>query len=206
MKDKHINQIIINNQLLPNNITNLLTLKLFSEIDKTQFVDNKEISHCLMDENFFFNNKRFMLKSSTLGKLIDLIIDNKYSNVLNVGSGTGYSSSLLSLISTFVVSLENNKILHEKEKQIFKTSDSSNIKSVIGNFEDGYDELKPYDLIFINGCLKKTPIKLLDQLDENGILVCIELNPYNIKKIVKYKIKNGIISRKEFFMVNVPLL
>ena len=206
MKDKHINQIIINNQLLPNNITNASTLKLFMEIDKTQFVENKEISLSTIDKNFFFNDQRFMLKSTTIAKLIDLIIDNKYLNVLNVGSGTGYSSSLLSLISNFVISLENNKVLHEKEKQIIKSIDLPNIKSVFGSLDLGHKEQMPYDLIFVNGCLKESPIKLLDQLDEKGILVCIEMNVHNIKKIVKYKKKNGTNYRKEFFMVNAPLL
>ena len=112
--------IVINNQLLPNNITNGSVLKLFRLIDKVSFFDEVDKSMANVDDNFFFNEKRFMLKNSIIGKLLNLIIDNNYSNALNVGSSTGFTSAILSQISSFVISLESDKSLHEKEKKNLK--------------------------------------------------------------------------------------
>ena len=110
--------IVINNQLLPNNITNESVLKLFQLIDNLSFLDEASKNMANVDENLFFNEKRFMLRNSTIGKLLNLIIDKNYTNTLNVGSGTGFTSAILSQISSTVVSVESDKSLHEKEKKI----------------------------------------------------------------------------------------
>ena len=198
--------IVINNQLLPNNITNESVLKLFRLIDKVSFFDEVDKSMANVDDNFFFNEKRFMLKNSIIGKLLNLIVDSNYSNALNVGSGTGFTSAILSQISSFVISLESDKSLHEKEKKNLKIHEIENVKSVNEKLNNGYKNSMPYDLIFINGCLSESPKIFLDQLDNVGRLVCIESIDFNIKKIVQYFKKSKILERKEYYIVNVPLL
>jgi len=198
--------IVINNQLLPNNITNESVLKLFRLIDKVSFFDKVDNSMENVDNNFFFNEKRFMLKNSTIGKLLNLIVDRNYSNTLNVGSGTGFTSAILSQISSFVISLESDKSLHEKEKKNLKIHEIENVKSVNEKLNNGYKNSMPYDLIFINGCLSESPKIFLDQLDSVGRLVCIESIDFNIKKIVQYFKKSKILERKEYYIVNAPLL
>jgi protein-L-isoaspartate(D-aspartate) O-methyltransferase len=198
--------IVINNQLLPNNITNESVLKLFRLIDKVSFFDEVDKSMTNVDDNFFFNEKRFMLKNSIIGKLLNLIVDSNYSNALNVGSGTGFTSAILSQISSFVISLESDKSLHEKEKKNLKIHEIENVKSVNEKLNNGYKNSMPYDLIFINGCLSESPKIFLDQLDSVGRLVCIESIDFNIKKIVQYFKKSKILERKEYYIVNAPLL
>ena len=198
--------IVINNQLLPNNITNESVLKLFRLIDKVSFFDEVDKSMANVDDNFFFNDKRFMLKNSIIGKLLNLIVDSNYSNALNVGSGTGFTSAILSQISSFVISLESDKSLHEKEKKNLKIHEIENVKSVNEKLNNGYKNSMPYDLIFINGCLSESPKFFLDQLDSVGRLVCIESIDFNIKKIVQYFKKSKILERKEYYIVNAPLL
>ena len=198
--------IVINNQLLPNNITNESVLKLFRLIDKVSFFDEVDKSMANVDDNFFFNEKRFMLKNSIIGKLLNLVVDSNYSNALNVGSGTGFTSAILSQISSFVISLESDKSLHEKEKKNLKIHEIENVKSVNEKLNNGYKNSMPYDLIFINGCLNESPKIFLDQLDSVGRLVCIESIDFNIKKIVQYFKKSKILERKEYYIVNAPLL
>ena len=198
--------IVINNQLLPNNITNESVLKLFRLIDKVSFFEEVDKSMANVDDNFFFNEKRFMLKNSIIGKLLNLIVDSNYSNALNVGSGTGFTSAILSQISSFVISLESDKSLHEKEKKNLKIHEIENVKSVNEKLNNGYKNSMPYELIFINGCLSESPKIFLDQLDSVGRLVCIESIDFNIKKIVQYFKKSKILERKEYYIVNAPLL
>ena len=198
--------IVINNQLLPNNITNESVLKLFRLIDKVSFFDEVDKSMANVDDNFFFNEKRFMLKNSIIGKLLNLIVDGNYSNALNVGSGTGFTSAILAQISSFVISLESDKSLHEKEKKNLKIHEIENVKSVNEKLNNGYKNSMPYDLIFINGCLSESPKIFLDQLDSVGRLVSIESIDFNIKKIVQYFKKSKILERKEYYIVNAPLL
>ena len=198
--------IVINNQLLPNNITNESVLKLFRSIDKVSFFNEVDKSMANVDDNFFFNEKRFMLKNSIIGKLLNLIVDSNYSNALNVGSGTGFTSAILAQISSFVISLESDKSLHEKEKKNLKIHEIENVKSVNEKLNNGYKNSMPYDLIFINGSLSESPKIFLDQLDSVGRLVCIESIDFNIKKIVQYFKKSKILERKEYYIVNAPLL
>ena len=113
---------------------------------------------------------------------------------------------MLSQISTFVISLESDKSLHEREKKNLKIHEIENVKSVNEKLNIGYKNSMPYDLIFINGCLSESPKIFLNQLDNIGKLVCIEsINSY-IKKIVQYFKNNKILERKEYYIVNAPLL
>ena len=206
MKANLKENIVINNQLLPNNITNESVLKLFRLIDKVSFFNEVDKSMANVDDNFFFNEKRFMLKNSIIGKLLNLIVDSNYSNALNVGSGTDFTSAILSQISSFVISLESDKSLHEKEKKNLKIHEIENVKSVNEKLNNGYKNSMPYELIFINGCLSESPKIFLDQLDSVGRLVCIESIDFHIKKIVQYFKKSKILERKEYYIVNAPLL
>ena len=206
MKEKLTENIIINNQLLPHNITNESVLKLFRSVNKENFFDKEDKSMANVDENFFFNEKRFILKNSTIAKLLNLIVNGNYSNTLNVGSSNGFTSAILSQISSFVVSLESDKSLHEKEKKNLKIHEIENVKSVNEKLNCGYKNSMPYDLIFINGCLIESPKTFLSQLESIGRLVCIENTNFNIKKIVQYFKNNKILERKEYYIVNAPLL
>ena len=197
----------VDNQLLPINVTKDSVVQLFRTTDKTIFVNEAEHSYVNIDENFFFNNKRFILKNSTIAKLIDKIIrDKNYLNVLNVGSTTGFTSVLLSKFSNYVFSLESEKSLHEKEKKIIKDLDIKNINPVCGDLKNGLKDYQPYDLIFINGCIKKKPEILIQQLNNYGYLICIEQININIKKIVRYLKKNDFLEKKVYYTVNSPLL
>ena len=197
---------IINNQLIPNKVYKKSILKLFKQVNRNTFADEEDRSIVNIDDDFFFNNKRFLLKAATIGKLLNLIIDNNFSNVLNVGSSTGYSSVLLSKISNFVLSLESEISLHKKEIKILKSLEIENIESINGELNKGYQKYMPYDLIFVNGCLKQTPNTLLEQLNNKGYLVCVEMNKYKLKKIVKYKKNKNTIEKKEYYIVNAPIL
>tara|TARA_B100000315_G_scaffold249374_1_gene280486 strand:+ start:119 stop:742 length:624 start_codon:yes stop_codon:yes gene_type:complete len=206
MKEKLMENIIINNQLLPHNITNESVLKLFRSVNKENYFDKEDKSMANVDENFFFNEKRFILKNSTIAKLLNLIVNGNYSNTLNVGSSNGFTSAILSQISSSVVSLESDKSLHEKEKKNLKIHEIENVKSVNEKLNCGYKNSMPYDLIFINGCLNESPKTFLSQLESIGRLVCIENTNFNIKKIVQYFKNNKILERKEYYIVNAPLL
>ena len=65
---------IINNQLIPNKVTKKSILKLFKQVNRNTFVDEEDKNIANTDDDFFFNNNRFLLKSSTIGKLLNLTL------------------------------------------------------------------------------------------------------------------------------------
>ena len=64
---------IINNQLIPNKVYKKSILKLFKQVNRNTFVDEEDRNIANIDDDFFFNNKRFLLKASTIGKLLNLM-------------------------------------------------------------------------------------------------------------------------------------
>ena len=90
-----------------------------------------------------------------------------------------------------------------KPKHIVIIHRESHLNEKLNN---AYKNSMPYDLIFINGCLSESPKIFLDQLDSVGRLVCIESIDFNIKKIFQYFKKSKILERKEYYIVNAPLL
>jgi protein-L-isoaspartate(D-aspartate) O-methyltransferase len=99
-----------------------------------------------------------------------LAVDSR-SRVLEIGTGSGYQTAVLSRIARLVYSLERYRtLLKEAEGRLKQLG----VLNVITRFSDGFDgwpEQAPFDRIMVTAAAPETPKALLSQLKPNGILV-----------------------------------
>jgi len=128
--------------------------------------------------------------------------------VLEVGTGSGYQTAVLSRVAREVVSIERYRTLANLARGRLQTLGYGNVTILLGDGFAGAPERAPYDRILVTAAAAEVPPALVEQLGEAGKLV-LPLGPRNGPQyIVKLsKTASGDLSRETLIGVRfVPLL
>ncbi len=91
--------------------------------------------------------------------------------VLEVGTGSGYSTMVLGLLSSHVVSIERHQALSDGAARLLRTLGIDNVELLVGDGSLGVPDRAPFDAIAVHASAPAPPPALLDQLAEGGRLV-----------------------------------
>ena len=92
--------------------------------------------------------------------------------VLEVGAGCGYHAAVLASLAAELVTVELVPELAElARRNLAATGYDRNVRVICRDGSLGYPELTPYDAISVAAAAPDVPPKLLDQLNDPGILV-----------------------------------
>ena len=127
--------------------------------------------------------------------------------VLELGTGSGYQSSILSLLVRRVYSIERIKSLHTTAENNFKKLKISNIVTKYADGNLGWSEQIPFDRVIYTAVTEKISKIVFDHINENGIIVApiVEGNKQILKKFIKInnKIEEEFITEVKF-VPNLP--
>jgi protein-L-isoaspartate(D-aspartate) O-methyltransferase len=91
--------------------------------------------------------------------------------VLEVGTGSGYSAAVLSLLAAEVVSVERHAALARAAREALDALGATNVELLVGDGSRGVPERAPFDAIAVHATAPAAPPALIDQLAEGGRLV-----------------------------------
>ena len=91
--------------------------------------------------------------------------------VLEIGTGSGYSAAVLSLLAHDVVSVERIEDLVSYARAILDDLGITNVELVCGDGSLGYPGRAPYDAIAVHATGPSAPPSLVSQLADGGRLV-----------------------------------
>jgi protein-L-isoaspartate(D-aspartate) O-methyltransferase len=91
--------------------------------------------------------------------------------VLEIGTGSGYSGAVLSLLSRRVWSVERIPELAQAARAALAEVEAENVKVIVADGSRGLPEHAPYDAIAIHAAAPEAPHSLLAQLAPGGRLV-----------------------------------
>ncbi|MGO8368079.1 protein-L-isoaspartate(D-aspartate) O-methyltransferase [Rhizobium ruizarguesonis] len=91
--------------------------------------------------------------------------------VLEVGTGSGYASALLSRITRHVYSIERHERLALQAKERFEKLEYRNIDVRVGDGSKGWAEAAPFDAIIVSASAPEVPTALKEQLGLGGRLI-----------------------------------
>jgi protein-L-isoaspartate(D-aspartate) O-methyltransferase len=92
-------------------------------------------------------------------------------NVLEIGTGSGYSAAVLARLAKRVLSLERLPDLAETARQRLAELGVANVEVIVGDGSRGYPQEAPYDAIAVHAATPEAPHSLLAQLGPGGRLV-----------------------------------
>jgi len=111
----------------------------------------------------------------------------KKHKVLEIGTGSGYQSSILSLLARRVYTIERIKSLHVKAETNFKELKLTNIVTKHADGNLGWKEQIPFDRIIFTAAINEISNNFFDHIDDNGIIVApiVSSSKQILKKFTK---------------------
>ena len=131
----------------------------------------------------------------------------KTDKILEVGTGTGYQTAILSHLCREVCTIEIHSNLLNKAKKIIEKLNLKNIIFKLGNGAEGWQNKALFDAIIISAASEIIPVKLLENLKNQGCLIMPKKKPSGNQKLLLVKKNNKTYLEKELLDVKfVPLL
>ncbi len=107
-----------------------------------------------------------------VARMTELLVDSGImGNVLEVGTGCGYQSAILSQVSFQVYSIERIEALQNKALERFATLNLKNISCKHGDGYLGWPLNAPFDAIIVTASPDQIPEALVDQLSMGGRMI-----------------------------------
>jgi len=91
--------------------------------------------------------------------------------VLEIGTGSGYQTAVLSRLARLVYTIERYRTLLAEAEARFKSLQLGNIITRFGDGGAGWPEQAPFDRILVTAAAPGEPKTLLSQLKPSGVLV-----------------------------------
>lgn len=124
------------------------------------------------------------ISQPTLVLMMTYILDpDNECRVLEIGTGSGYQTALLSAFSKEVYTIERIPELSEKAKDRLDEMGYKNIVFKVGDGSLGWKEHAPYDRIMVTAAASKVPDELLFQLKKGGKML-IPIGPENLQELM----------------------
>jgi protein-L-isoaspartate(D-aspartate) O-methyltransferase len=110
--------------------------------------------------------------------------------VLEVGTGSGYQTAVLSALAAEVFTIERLGTLSLRARSVLDGLALTNIHFRIGDGSLGWPEAAPFDRVLVTAGAPSFPAALFAQLREGGILVA-PLGMTSDQELVQYRKLNG---------------
>jgi len=140
--------------------------------------------------------------------MIDCLKLKKKDIVLEIGTGTGYQTAIISHLCQKIYSIEIFKKLYDQAKFNIEKLKITNVIYKLGNGINGWGEKSFFDAIVISAASEEISPKLLENLKINGKLIFPKKYSFENQKLILLKKigENNFKKEKLFDVKFVPLL
>ena len=130
---------------------------------------------------------------------------NKKYKVLELGTGCGYQTAILSKLSRRVYTIERIKELLDIAEKNLNILRITNVVTKYGDGNLGWIQQKPFDRIIITAATSKLSNEIIDQVRDNGIIIAPMIVDNNKQILTKFiKSHNKLVKKDITEVVFVP--
>ena len=153
-------------------ISDQTVLDAIGEIPRHLFVDEALAHRAYEDTALPIGFNQTLSQPYIVARMTELALQNGTpGRVLELGTGSGYQSAVLSRVASEVYSIERIKPLLDKARQRLRTLKARNVRCKHGDGFEGWSEFAPFDVILGAAAPETVPENLLGQLAPGGVLL-----------------------------------
>ncbi len=109
--------------------------------------------------------------------------------VLEIGTGSGYQTAVLSRLAAAVYTVEVIERLSKAARRVLASLGYNNVRFRVGDGHAGWPEQAPFDRVMVTAAADVMPLRLVEQLGDGGkIVVPIDCNG---AQMLTLGVKNG---------------
>ena len=198
---------MINNQLLKRGIIDKKVLDAIYIVPRHRFVSRIYRSMAYSDNPLPIGYGQTISQPYIVGLMTELLQVNRKHKVLEIGTGCGYQTAILSILSKKVITLEVLKSLSRKSFERLTKLGYKNIDFHCADGKNGLSKEAPFDRILVSAAPETIPDELIEQLAPKGYMVIPVGSLYDQFIHIISKDKNGQVHIKKSTPVRfVPLV
>ncbi|MAZ65656.1 MAG: protein-L-isoaspartate O-methyltransferase [Kangiellaceae bacterium] len=162
----------IKERLTDMGITHQQLVEVMADVPRELFVEQALAHKSYENTALPIGRGQTISQLTTVARMTELLLDAPGGKILEVGTGCGYQTAVLSQLFADVYSIERIKSLQQQARVRLRKLKISNVRFKHGDGWQGWDESAPYDGIIITACPTSLPQGLVPQLKEGGVIVC----------------------------------
>jgi protein-L-isoaspartate(D-aspartate) O-methyltransferase len=186
-------------QLRSKGITDEAVLSALNEVPRHVFLDSSFVELAYQDKAFPIGSGQTISQPFTVAFQTQLLGLEKGMKVLEIGTGSGYQACVLAAMGAKVFSIERQRNLYFKTKDILEQL-PFRVKTYLGDGFEGLPTYAPFDRIIITAGAPDIPEKLVEQMKTNAVMVIPMDNPdgdgQTMLRITK--LEDGSLKKEEF--------
>ena len=186
-------------QLRAKGITDEAVLAALNEVPRHVFLDSSFVELAYQDMAFPIGSGQTISQPSTVAFQTQLLQVERGMKVLEIGTGSGYQACVLAAMGAKVFSIERQRNLYFKTKEILEHL-PFRVKTFLGDGFEGLPTYQPFDRVIITAGAPSIPEKLVEQMKPNAIMVIpmdnAEGEGQTMLKITK--LEDGLLKKEEF--------
>ena len=180
-------------------ITDETVLAAINEVPRHVFLDSSFVELAYQDQAFPIGSGQTISQPSTVAFQTQLLGLQKGMKVLEIGTGSGYQACVLAAMGAKVFSIERQRNLFFKTKEILEQL-PFRVKCFLGDGYEGLPTYQPFDRIIITAGAPSIPETLVEQMKPGGVMVIPMDNAdgdgQTMLKVTK--LDNGSLKKEEF--------
>lgn len=162
---------MVEEQLMLRGIKNQRILDTFYKIERHKFIPEDLRNSAYADFPVPIGEGQTISQPYIVALMTEYLGLTGKEKVLEIGTGSGYQTAILSELAGEIYSIERFELLAEKAQAILSGLGYKNIKIKTGDGTLGWEEAAPFDRIIITAASPKIPLPLIEQLADNGKLI-----------------------------------
>jgi protein-L-isoaspartate(D-aspartate) O-methyltransferase len=153
-------------------------LDAMERIPREAFVDERFVHEAYADQALPITCGQTISQPFIVAYMTDRLKVAPRMKVLEIGTGSGYQTAVLSLLCRRVYSIERYRSLMKQAEERFKALKLHNITTMLGDGHKGWPAQAPFERIIVTAASQGIPDALLAQLAVGGIMVLpVEVAP-----------------------------
>lgn len=198
---------MIEEQLVARGIKDKRLLKAFSIVPRHLFVEEGLSANAYGDFALPIGEKQTISQPYIVAYMIEALALKGDEKVLDIGSGSGYQSALLSLLAGRVFCIERLARIATRARKLLDDFHSANVVVRVGDGTVGWSDEAPFDAIIVAAAGPHVPEALLTQLGSGGRLIMPVGGEFENQRLVLVTKKGKTFTEKDLGGCRfVPLL
>ncbi|MGP8308376.1 protein-L-isoaspartate(D-aspartate) O-methyltransferase [Vibrio sp. YIC-376] len=169
MSNPHADRLI--EFLVASGIKDQRVLDAIHHLPRERFVSQAMVHQAYDNNALPIGQGQTISQPYIVARMTELLELERTSNVLEIGTGSGYQTAVLAQIVDHVCSVERIKSLQWEAKRRLKQLDIYNVSTKHGDGWLGWESKGPFDAIIVTAAAEVIPQALLAQLKDGGKMV-----------------------------------
>ncbi len=171
LDNAHFN--MLEQQVRPSDVLDSRVLEALKNVERDQFVDESMAGLAYADTALPIGYGQVILSPVTQGRLLQALNVQMDENVLEIGTGTGYSTALLALLASHVTTVDIVPELVELAQQNLAKTGIKNVTCCVGDASQGWLLADRIDVIIATAAFEIIPDDYLQSLTVGGRMLAV---------------------------------